>query len=269
MVLEKYNYLTTIKRLDSRNYNGKKRKFARYLCDCGNIIERPESLVKNGKIKSCGCIRYKIKTEMVGKKFGSWTVIEDLPKENKQRMELCECDCGIIRKVRFTNLIMGESLSCGCKEKHYKIKYPKDIPNRERLLNIYRGMKSRCYNPQNDSYKYYGQRGISICKEWLDEKEGFENFSKWANSNNYSPIMSIDRINVNGNYEPDNCRWVELSEQSRNRRNCTYLTYEGKTLTLNEWAREIGCSRNTIQYRLTHGWNIEDILTKTISPRKK
>ena len=261
-----YNYLTIIKELDSREYSGRKRKFVRCLCDCGNIIERPKSLVVNGRVKSCGCIRAKNRTEMIGKRFGKWTVIKDLPKEKGRRMELCVCECGTKRKVFFGSLINGKSLSCGCNQ-DYKYKYTKDVPNRERLLRIYKGMIKRCCNPNEVAYKHYGQRGISICNEWINENTGFENFAKWANDNGYNEKLSIDRIDVNGNYEPSNCRWVTAAEQSRNKRNNMYLTYNGKTMTITEWSREVGCTYNTILYRLLRGWDIEDVITKPIRSR--
>lgn len=258
---DKYNKLTILKEVRSEYKNGRWRKIVQCECECGKVIERPKSLVVNGYIKSCGCIKTN-KAKVIGKRFGAWLVIKEIENNRSGRQFLCKCDCGVERVVNYSNLLSKRSSSCGCTPRKYNIKYKKDIPNRDRLLNIYIGMKDRCYNPNNKSYKYYGQRGISICKEWLDENVGFENFANWSNKNNYNDNLSIDRINVNGNYEPSNCRWATNSMQSRNKRNNVYLTYNGKTQTVSEWAKEIGCAYNTIRYRMAHGWDIEDILSK-------
>lgn len=258
---DSFNNLTILKEVGSERINGKSYNMVLCKCKCGNIIKKPKTRVVNGYIKSCGCIKTN-KVSILGNEFGMWTVIKEINNDRKGRWFLCKCDCGAEKIVPYTNLLSGKSSSCGCVPKNYKIKYNKNIPNRERLLNIYRGMKSRCYNPKNSSYKDYGQRGIIICDEWLDKTVGFENFAKWANENNYSDELSIDRIDVNGNYEPNNCKWSTPSEQSKNKRNNKYLTYKGKTMTITDWAKEIGCAWNTIYYRMLRGLDIEEILAK-------
>lgn len=125
-----------------------------------------------------------------------------------------------------------------------------------RLYYIWSTMRQRCNNPNNHKYKNYGDRGIKICNEW----NLFENFMAWALSNGYSDELTIERINVNGNYEPCNCKWVTNDEQQRNKRNNKYLILKGEKRTLSEWSRITGLNHTTILKRLKIGWSVEDAL---------
>lgn len=109
-------------------------------------------------------------------------------------------------------------------------------------------MKNRCYNSENKHYKDYGGRGITVCDEWMDKKEGYANFQKWALENGWKESLSIDRIDVNGNYKPSNCRFVTLKENARNRRNTVYLTVNGITKPASEWSEVTGISSYTIYW---------------------
>ena len=123
-------------------------------------------------------------------------------------------------------------------------------------------MKQRCYYQQNISYKYYGARGITICKEWLAD---FTNFYNWAINNGYQKGLSIDRINVNGNYEPSNCRWVNMKIQANNRTSNHYITIGENTKTIMEWSEISGIDRATIWARLMkYGWNEYDAVFKPV-----
>lgn len=136
-----------------------------------------------------------------------------------------------------------------------------------RLSEIFRSMKKRCYNIKSIQYEYYGGRGIKLCDEWNDRTiirisgigytKGFLAFKKWALENGYQDNLSIDRIDVNKNYEPSNCRWVTKQSQANNRRNNKYITYKGKTQSLADWCRELRIKYTTIQDRLELGWSIE------------
>ena len=132
------------------------------------------------------------------------------------------------------------------------------LSQRDKLYNIWRGMRKRCYCPTYYAYPQYGGRGIGICEEW----RSFESFYKWALENGYSPSLSIDRIDNNGNYEPCNCRWATWKEQGNNRRTTVLVTYNGKTQSVTMWAEEIGIPRETLRGRLNRGkMSIEEALT--------
>lgn len=124
-----------------------------------------------------------------------------------------------------------------------------------RLSNIYRGIKTRCYNPKRKDYKNYGGRGIIICDEWLisDHKthKGWEAFKEWSLKNGYTDEMTIDRIDNNKGYSPDNCRWVNIKIQANNKRNNRVIKYKGKTQTLSQWAEEIGIKQTVLSSRVT------------------
>lgn len=126
-----------------------------------------------------------------------------------------------------------------------------------KLYDVYCTMKKRCYNKHNHKYYDYGDRGIKICDEWLNN---FMTFYNWAMNNGYQEGLSIDRIDVNGNYEPSNCRWATCKTQQNNRRNNVLLTYNNKIQTLKQWADELGMKYITIYKRYTYGWNAENIL---------
>lgn len=129
-------------------------------------------------------------------------------------------------------------------------------------------MKRRCYNSEEKFYKDYGGRGIKVCDEWMDKKEGHRNFQKWAVENGWEEGRSIDRIDVNGNYEPSNCRWATPEEQANNRRNNNYVKINGVTKTTSEWARQIGISQNAFTGRINSGWTEEELLKPKFKPLK-
>lgn len=169
--------------------------------------------------------------DLTDKKFGNLIVIKRLNYSKLGHTYLweCKCDCGNTTIVRGTNLKSGHTISCGCKK-------GKIIHNkwRTRLYRIYANMKQRCNNPKNIWYKNYGARGITICDEWLND---FMNFYNWAQANGYKENLTLDRINVNGNYEPNNCRWADRVVQQNNMRTNRHITYNNETHTVAEWAR--------------------------------
>lgn len=188
------------------------------------------------------------KINMIGRKFGKLTVIEECKERDKYNKikYKCKCDCDNITIVLGSNLRRGNTTSCGCLSggvTHGK-RYT-------RLYNTYKLMKDRCYNKNNQAYKYYGKRGIKVCNEWLND---FMIFYDWAMSHGYNDNLTIDRINVDGDYEPDNCRWITQHNQCYNRRSNVYLTYNGKTQTMKEWAEELNVPYQTIRYRHTKGY---------------
>ena len=138
-----------------------------------------------------------------------------------------------------------------------------DSATRKRLYKVLIHMKSRCHNPIDKRYADWGGRGISVCKDWLDDPNSF---SRWAVENGYKPGLTIDRINNDGNYCPDNCRWITISENNQNRRSSRYYTYDGKTMNIQQWCNEYGISRSMLNKRLSMGWDFEKALT---TPKKE
>lgn len=139
--------------------------------------------------------------DLTGRKFGKLTVLERAENDRRGVPQwLCLCECGNTKIVRGESLKRYPNISCGCS------RYPQTPKTGSRLYRIYSGMKLRCFNPNNDRWKNYGGRGITVCDEWLDKEHGYDNFKQWALNNGYDKSLSLDRIDVNGNYTPDNCR---------------------------------------------------------------
>lgn len=155
----------------------------------------------------------------IGDKFFGWTIVSSPTKVYKNRTNyfyLCLCICGVKRNVVEHALKSGKSKSCGClKGKFVSNCVKKHGESGTRLYNIWRSMKQRCYYQKHMAFHNYGGRGISICKEWLSNKILF---FVWARSHGYKDTLDIDRINNNGNYSPDNCRFVTKKENNNNRR---------------------------------------------------
>lgn len=223
------------------------------------------------------------KIDVIGQRFGKLTVIEEAephiaPSGRKFRMMLCKCDCGNTTIAYFCNLRNGTTVSCGCynrkKLNDVNSKYEKyniDIQHNKsdaRLYRIHQGMKSRCYNKNNPKYEIYGNRGISICEEWLGS-DGFINFYNWAVNNGYSDKLSIDRINNDGNYEPSNCRWATQEQQMNNRSINNVIDYNGTILTATQWAKVIGVDEHTILRRLYNNYSEDVALFKKLTPLNK
>ena len=127
-----------------------------------------------------------------------------------------------------------------------------------KCMTAYQNMKERCYNKNFIEYKNYGGRNIKICKEWLND---YRAFYEWAINNGYDNNLTIDRIDVNGDYEPTNCRWITKQKQAYNKRNSKYITYKGEIKTLAEWSKELNISQQTLRYRIMN-WDIERAFNK-------
>lgn len=177
----------------------------------------------------------------IGKKYNMLTILEYVGK-NKDGRKLfkCKCDCGKEVITQHRLIKNGNSKSCGCYnliriKLQRKKGYPRTINGKATRLNtIYNNMKLRCYNKNSEKYKFYGARGIKICDEWLGEN-GFNIFSEWAIKNGYEECLTIDRIDNNGNYEPLNCRWIDLITQNKNRRNSVNIEIEGVLKNRKDW----------------------------------
>lgn len=217
----------------------------------------------------------KMYEDLTGQKFGMLTVLNrtgDIEHTDGRRYVAyeCICECGRKKITKAYSLIYGRCSSCGhhtSKKKENAIKSNKTL---KRLYVIFNGMKQRCYNKNNQNYDDYGGRGISVCQEWLDN---FWKFKEWAVNNGYEENLTLDRINVNGNYEPSNCRWITNSEQQNNKMNTVYIDFYGRNITLKELSEQTGIKRNTLYSRYSKGITNENILLrqkreKEIIPKK-
>ena len=177
---------------------------------------------------------------MTGQRFGRWIVVSQAndyiePKTGQHRSRWnCKCDCENVRDVLANDLIRGKSKSCGCYKRQISREcHTKHGLCRERVYKVYSGMITRCYNQNEKSYKYYGGRGITVCDEW---KNDFKKFHDWAMANGYQDDLTIERIDVNGDYCPENCTWIPFSEQNRNKNDKTNgkVGFRGITITENK-----------------------------------
>lgn len=202
----------------------------------------------------------------IGDTYNSLTV-QKIYKENNVTCYQCLCKCGKTKIVIGANkLVNGSVKSCGCatgekcaERNRANRKYT--LTQNDRLRDIWRQMHQRCENPKHISYPYYGAKGVSVCKEW-DE---YETFAIWALSHGYEDNLTIDRINSDKGYFPDNCRWATYKVQNNNSSRCHYITYKGKTQSMTAWAEELGLSRGVIKDRIERlGWSIEDALMTPI-----
>lgn len=168
------------------------------------------------------------------------------------------CVCGNIHNSRIAHVISGKTTSCGCVALAWSSKLGKSRKTHgmrhTAIWGIWSGIKDRCTNKNCPGYARYGGRGIRISDRWLS----FENF--YADMGSRPEGMSIDRIDVNGPYAPANCRWATPKQQSNNRRDTTFLTFNGQTKSLGNWADDIGIARNTLRMRLSSGWTLERVL---------
>lgn len=254
-----------------------------WICKCEECeSERkivPASL-KNGKCL-CSCQKQLEDTknkrdEYIGKKYNRLTIIDFNYKQSgktKNVYAVCQCDCGNTKEIQLHYVINGSVKSCGC--------YAKEMREKQRqaekrtsspLYKTWNAMKQRCQNSNNPNYSNYGGRGIEVSSEWIGY-EGFNNFEEWSIRNGYRPNngLSLDRIDVNGNYEPDNCRWVSIWVQSVNKRVPAHeqtMRYRGKQYTIDgvtknkkQWCEEYGVWQATVDYRMKKmGMSFEDAL---------
>lgn len=195
-------------------------------------------------------------SEYVGKKFNKLTILAECINKNntKYRKFRCKCDCGTIRILDKRSVIIGTTKSCGCLHKQLaKEVNTKHGDSKTRLYKIWLHMKSRCYNTSDAKYKNYGERGIIICQEWND----FIKFKEWAKNNGYKDDLTIERIDVNGNYEPSNCIWVDLSNQTINKTTSHYFKYRDKVYFLKDLVNIFNKSYKSLYKELVINKNLD------------
>lgn len=217
--------------------------------------------------------------DLTGQRFGRWEALGQAQRHYTKSgrpivMWRCRCDCGTVRDVDGLSLRSGKSVSCGCYRadnsremmvKHNIENAKYDGPYNHRLYNSWYGMIERCYNKKHKSYHNYGGRGITVCDEW---RKSYLSFREWALSNGYKDYLTVDRIDVNGNYEPSNCRWATTKEQGNNRRTNHMVEANGEVHTLTQWADIFGVRLDRVQYYVKRGYSGERFFKKMMSLSK-
>lgn len=197
--------------------------------------------------------------DLTGQTFGRLTVLERIDK-NGRAYYVCRCSCGNLCEVFHSNLMQGFSKSCGCLQRELAAdNHRTHGMTGTRIHGVWRAMKDRCTRKSCKAYKNYGGRGITICDEWLGE-DGFQHFYDWSMSHGYRDDLTIDRIDNNGNYCPENCRWATYKEQGNNTRKNHFITYDGLTMTIAQWERHLNLNKGTISNRLRRGWTEEECI---------
>lgn len=204
--------------------------------------------------------------DLTGKRFGRLQVVMRSGSKNGNAMWLCHCDCGNTKTVCGVELRSGETESCGCLHKEIVSKKmtKHNGSHTERLYRIWGAMLSRTRNSNASNYQYYGARGIKVCEEWED----YEKFRSWSLQNGYNPSAqygkcTLDRIDTNGNYCPENCRWVDMSVQNNNQRTNKKITYNNETHNLKQWSDILGINYSTFKKYIKNGKTIEDMVNES------
>lgn len=203
--------------------------------------------------------------DLTGQKFGRLTVIKRAGTSKSGKvLWLCECSCEEHNHITTTtsNLVTGTTKSCGCFARESASKVGKANTTHgdtdSRLYRIFRGMKDRCYNPKNKDYAWYGGKGIKICEEWEDNYIAFKN---WAINNGYKEILTIERKDFDKDYCPENCEWITMEQQQRNKSSNRLITYNGETMILVEWAEKFNIPYKVLCARINdRGYSFEEAI---------
>lgn len=198
--------------------------------------------------------------DLAGKRINHLTVLKRVPDHvtkggYRKTAYLCRCDCGNEKIILSESLATGNTKACGCLSKTGLKKRKTHGMSNDRNFRIWVAMRQRCSNPRNTYYKNYGGRGITVCKEW---EGSYETFRDWSLANGYSDELTIDRIDNNKGYSPDNCRWISRKEQMRNTRLNHFIKANGEMRTIVGWSETKGIPAYVIRNRLIYGWSNED-----------
>lgn len=195
--------------------------------------------------------------DLTGQRFGRLTVIGLSARQSRKTYWICQCDCGNVSEHRSDGLLNGTIKSCGCYKREVSAEnVSKNHTHKKsgtRIYRIWQGMKTRCFDINDKRYERYGERGITVCEEW---KNNFLSFYDWSMANGYDENLSIDRIDNDGNYCPENCRWVTLKEQANNRSSNVKYKIGNVTKKLSEWCELFELDFNTILARFEREENI-------------
>lgn len=195
--------------------------------------------------------------DLLGQRFGKLVVKEKLLERDSQGLVLwkCACDCGNMHIAPGAVMKKGATKSCGCQRTESLAEINRThSQSRTKVYQVWRGMKKRCELESQQNFANYGGRGITVCTRWMSFEKFFQDMG------HPPPGMSIERKDVNGNYEPSNCTWATQEEQCNNRRQTIFLEYRGRKNTLVRWASDLGLSRQTVYWRYRQGWPVDEVL---------
>lgn len=238
---------------------------------CGKVYEMRNDHI--GRSRCCAdCFPKDNIVDLSGKRFGRLIALEYVGRKNNRTLWKCRCDCGNESIAGYSNLVNGIKRSCGCLEKENLAYIQKHSCHRKSasrefeqtlsehpLYGLWSSMLTRCYNKSRNSYKNYGGRGIKVCDRWLPENKGFENFLNDMGSRP-SPKHTIDRIDNDGNYCPENCRWATPRQQGSNKRTSIVLFYKGARVSALDVCDATGLKYQTLSHQLKRGYDINIII---------
>lgn len=269
---QKFGALTVLEPVRHISSRGDTSWYWKVRCDCGQEkIVVPYSTIKS-QYPSCGCQRGKTKRkyggeEWIGRKFGKLTVdgivVTRDPKGRSMIRWNTTCDCGNKILAVPSKLALGVQTGCVCvNREETRKRATKHGESHTRLFTIWVNMRDRCNNPKNKRYDRYGGRGISVCNEW---NNNYEPFRDWSRENGYDENAkygecTLDRIDVNGNYEPSNCRWTDIKTQQRNRTDNRIYEIDGRIKSLAEWCEDFNTSYSMVENRIRRGWDVKKAL---------
>ena len=254
---------------ERRQSGNRERIYIKVQCHCGNIVWKPTDHAKRDT--SCGCNQYKgtERTDiarLIGETYENMIILDSRRNRNAGWAVievLVRCSvCGTEKWVAYNNFKGGHYRSCGCK----KLEYIGDSHRthgeaHSRLYNIFYGMYDRCYREGCSNYRRYGARGIRICDEWL---HNYDAFSTWAYANGYTEDLTIDRLDIDKGYSPENCRWATVLQQSRNTSRTRWVTMGDEAKSLSEWCEIYHIAQSVVHGRLRMGWEMERALVTPV-----
>lgn len=248
------------------DHSDKKQRYWKCLCDCGNTSIVPTGSLNCGNSTSCGCGKVPKIIDLTGKRFGRLVVLRMSPHVVGEEVRWeCRCDCGTELSVSGHSLRRGCAKSCGCYQREIASALGKSKTTHggrdARIYGIWKGIHSRCNNPNHQSYHTYGALGIKVCKEWDD----FPAFRDWAYDNGYdkdAPKFSctLDRIDYTKGYSPENCRWVDMKTQNRNTSRNIRVEYQGNSYVAKDLAEMLGIDDYAFIHRLNLGLSVEEAI---------
>lgn len=206
--------------------------------------------------------------DLTGQVFGRLTVVDRAPTVDGTTIWRCVCECGTGRSVPASKLRQGKSRSCGCLKREVTAAMGRACATHGKFgtpeYSCWAQMKRRCERPKCRAYPNYGGRGIRVCDHWATFQPFFADMGPRP-----SPQHTIERVDTNGNYEPGNCKWATMGEQSRNRRDTVLVTIDDRTMCMKDWAAEMGIPQSTVQSRLARGWTPMDALQRPVEQRHR